>query len=612
LRESAVRNSKAQQYVRTNQFEVEASINGLIEKFSVLNRDDLSDALRARTAELSKVSRSKWTPEILALFLSLSDRPVEKSNVDALDLIRLPTPPQSPIAWEDIIADDPLSGDIWDHVSYSAGSSDEELPASNPTARSFNARRTAKAEHGDVESDLELSSVLIQSSDDILREIESSQFWQPAGGLEDAQNATHNPPGPQKISELQAVREIILMLRGLPTSLFGIDELHCVIFYSADVALVEVSNSSLNDTFQSLAGIGSDLYRLRAWARRTQSAALLQSLHASINSQLRQFDLGLSSIERDLVVPASPVAISLMRLHESVRTLSRSLLHLGDLVNSIPVQDSGFACLELLYDEICTTQAAGDAESYEVLARIFFDCLKIYLRPVRRWIESGELEEHNDDFFVYIADKDCSASALWHGRFALRTNSDGKLHAPKFLQPAGRKILNAGKSIVFLRQLSLLERVPAILTESPLSFDDICRSDLPLSLAPFSELFGAALDDWVRSKYGPASSILCQQLFINCKLNNFMNALEFVYFSRDGIRFQSFSDELFSRLDGRQKVWNDRFLLSELARNVFGDLPGVDEGRISVRTSHVKGAERSVKALNSINIEINVSISFWS
>jgi gamma-tubulin complex component 5 len=609
LRDTAIRNSKAQQYVRTNQFEVEASVNGLIEKFSVLNRDDLAQALKARTEELSEASRSKWTPEILSLFLNLSDRPVEKTNTDALDLLRPPTPPQSPITWEEILAEDPLTGDIWDEVSYSAESSEDELFAEHSSIRSSKAKPSDRPADLDDETDLETSSILVPLSQDILKEIESSQFWKAQPISQNVQTEPYNPSGTQRVSELQAIREVIFMLRGLPTSLFGLDDEHLVVFYSADIGLAEISNSSLNDILQSFANIGSDIYRLRTWARQPQRAALIQSFHASVTSILRQFDLELSRLERDLVAPVRSVAISLLRLHESIQTSSRTLLHLGELVNRIPTQESGFACLELLYDETCTLQASGDPESYESLARIFFECLQMYLRPVRRWIESGELEEHDKNFFVYTANENSPASSLWLDRYALRTNPDGDLYAPKFLQPAGRKILNAGKSIVFLRRLSLLGKVPASMVEPSLGFDEVCQNDLTLSLAPFSEIFNTALDNWVRSKYGPASSILCQQLFAICKLSEFMSALECIYFSSDGIRFQSFSDELFSRLDGRQKVWNDRFLLSELARSVYGNIPCLEEGKISVRTLPVKGAERSMRALSSISIDITVSIS---
>ncbi|KAF2436769.1 hypothetical protein EJ08DRAFT_666944 [Tothia fuscella] len=606
IRDSALRTVKAQQYVRTNQFEVESSIDGLIEKFSILNRDDLSSALKARIEELAEASRSKWTPEILSLFLNLSDRPVEKTEVDALKLIRPPTPPEPPLTWEEIEADDPLTGDIWDEVSYSAGSSDEDIVVRRkPNSRRKGSSITQPGKQ-ETQDDLVSPSLLVSPDPDILREIEQSQFWKSSPVLHTTSLSQSDSAFTHRVSELQTIREVLLMLRGLPTSLFGIDEEHSVIFYSADISLENITNSSLDDVLQRFANIGSDLYRLRAWVRKSKSTPLLQAFHASVASRLRSFDKELSNIERDVVAPSIPTTVSVMRIHDTIRNRSRPLLRLGGLVDRVPTHESGFSCLELLYDEICVLQASGDQESYELIARVFFECLKIYLRPVRKWIESGEVGDQDESFFVAVAAGDCAPSALWKDRFKLRMTANGELYAPKFLEPAGRKILNAGKSIVFLRQLSLQHKLPPTLIEPSLDFNDLPGNDSLLSLAPFAELFGSALDNWVKSKYGPASSILCQQLFSHCNLGGYLDALEHVCCSKDGILFQTFADELFQRMDDRQKVWNDRFLLTELARSVFGTLRGIDESRISVRTLQAKGAEQSVKALSGVAIDLNL------
>jgi gamma-tubulin complex component 5 len=60
-------------------------------------------------------------------------------------------------------------------------------------------------------------------------------------------------------------------------------------------------------------------------------------------------------------------------------------------------------------------------------------------------------------------------------------------------------------------------------------------------------------------------------------------------------------------MDNRHKSWSDRFLLSELARSVFGGQSAVNASKISVRTAQVKDTARSVKPLSSVIIEVNVS-----
>ncbi|TLD35581.1 hypothetical protein E2P81_ATG01884 [Venturia nashicola] len=592
LKESAAKTAKQQQFVRTNQFEVEASLEGLVEKFSILNRDDLSEALAARLKELRSISTDKWTPEILSLFLNLSDRPVESASLEALDLIRPPSPPPPSITWEEIVADDPLTGELWADETYSTASSEDELEIV-PKAKITKVRQRARSI---IPAGIKLpTELLLQVEDEHLKAVEAAQYWN---------TPASSPARTQQISELQAVREVYSMLHGLPTSLFTIDLAHSLIFYSANKILSNISASSVNDLLQSLASIGSDILGIRSWLRRSPQNAIIQALTASTALKLRQFDKQLTQEECRLVDPTIPRVVTLLQLHDSIREMSRPLVHLGQLVVSVPSE--GFKCLETLYDKICISQAAEDAPVYEVLAQVFFDCLKVYLRPVRRWMEAGDAADVDDTFFISVADKDCSAASLWHDRFNLRSVQDGQLYAPKFLHPAAKKILNSGKSIVFLKHLLQHGYSPSDHPEPILSYDAVCQPHSLFSLAPFPELFNVAFDGWISSKYTLASSILREQLLHNCSLPSYLQQFQYVYLSKDGTIFQAFADEIFQRMDSRQKSWNDRFLLSELARSVFGGQNHIDPSRISVRTAQTKGNDRGVKSLSNIVIDFNL------
>ena len=91
LKEAFSRWLRNHNYARTNQFEVIGRLEGLQEKFIILNRDDLADALRARLEELQSTTTpsEKWLPDVLHQFLQLSDNPVLKPELD--DLSRYPT-----------------------------------------------------------------------------------------------------------------------------------------------------------------------------------------------------------------------------------------------------------------------------------------------------------------------------------------------------------------------------------------------------------------------------------------------------------------------------------------------------------------------------------------
>ncbi|KAK5249560.1 hypothetical protein LTR16_006177, partial [Cryomyces antarcticus] len=108
---------------RVNPFEVTNVLDGLVEKFVILNNDPLADALRLRLDELSNVA-TKWTPEILSLFLHLSDRPAEESRLEDLAPLKSPEPPPR-LTWAELSRDGPsVEKSLWANVDFAAGSSD--------------------------------------------------------------------------------------------------------------------------------------------------------------------------------------------------------------------------------------------------------------------------------------------------------------------------------------------------------------------------------------------------------------------------------------------------------------------------------------------------------
>ena len=599
-KDAATKIAKTHQYVRTNQFEVEATLSGLIEKFSIINRDDLADALNKRLDELRTRSRSKWTPEVLSLFLSLADRPDQKSSLEALELLRPPSPEPEPVTWEELEAEEPLRGDVWLDESYSSASEEEEVEVVEKVRGKLKTRDGASP----IREDGFEPVVTDTLTTTIYKELEAAQFWTQT----DLRSSR-----PQLLSELEVIREVLLMLRGLPTSLFAIDEKNMLIYHATNVMLTQISLSGLNDILQSFAGIGSDLFRLRKWTENPQEVTLLQAFNASVCKRVHEFDCKVASIEQGFVGPKSQsMVVSILQVHHDLEELSRPMTSLSALTTSVAASGGGFICLELLYSQLCSLQAAGDSTCFSILGEIFFECLNVYLRPVALWMEEGTILDNDESFFISVADKGSALSNLWHERYTLRTTNDGTLHVPSFLRPAAKKILNAGKSIVFLQHLRKDIPDPTPTPHSRLMFSSILDSDGGLPLIPFSELFTTTFNTWMDGKYGPASLILKQHLFSHCDLLQHISVLEHIYFSKDGVLFQSFADELFKRMGNSRGGWNDKFLLTELARRVFGGVEGIKPASLSVRASaegiprDKDGMRRGVQALTGVVVDINL------
>lgn len=187
---------------RVNQFEITARLEGLEEKWRILNNDPLAEALHLRRAELS-VTSNKWTPEILSLLLQLSDRPRNHSNIVDLVPPKL-EPPSASLTWADIVAEDPLDDreGIWKNVDFTANDSDDERSDSLQSNVSVPAPEST-ANGQSVEACIE---TLFEPATSItLREIQNAQSW----NTQDADRLDEDRSPKMKLTELQAGREYV-------------------------------------------------------------------------------------------------------------------------------------------------------------------------------------------------------------------------------------------------------------------------------------------------------------------------------------------------------------------------------------------------------------------
>ncbi|KAF2091058.1 hypothetical protein K490DRAFT_34128, partial [Saccharata proteae CBS 121410] len=612
VKETTLRGLRVQKFARTNQFEVERSWEGFVEKFIVLNRDDLASALEERLKELSKVS-NKWTPEILSLLFQLSDNPVQKAKVEDLEKLRPPTPPPA-LTWAEIIADDPLEEDgLWDDIDYAAESSEyedeDEIPTKPQRRVESRAATPPSSAHEEDEEDYYPPEALIEPVDtDILKTISANQFWTKEPEDDEGEPKWQMGPaasGKVQITELEALRETLFMLAGLGTSLFKLNTESGRPQFVSKYAISHALGPTFAHQMHEFSAIGLKLNRLRSWTKQPQYIALLQTFQYAIEYEVREFNKYLAALQ-GRYLGTKTVEVSLLEVHASVQKRVQPLLWLESLVShsSQFISTNPFAFLEALYEQANLAQASSNLELFMIMTNVFFLCLRTYLRPIRQWMESGELGPDDNVFFIAMADKSNETASLWHDRYALRQDKSGRLHAPSFLRPAAKKIFNSGKSVVFLKELNRYNHKTASkgIQEPSLDFASVCGSKETIPLAPFSELFAMAFENWIASKYTFASSILRKEIYSRCGLWRSLDSLEYLYFSRDGSLMQTFADTVFEKLDRGRAGWNDRYILTEVARSTYNVLPCVDEYKLVVRTSGSQQS-RDIKALDSISLD---------
>jgi gamma-tubulin complex component 5 len=578
----------------------------------VYNEDPLADALKERVDDLGKEER-KWTPEILHLLLELSERPVEYARANKVDLDFLNEEEEvveEKLRWRDLVREDEAlrENSVWANVDFKGGSSEDEDQSGEESEGSDETGLSSVGE----DSGRRVPRLVVDTLDiEDFENLRKAQFWKKTPSVNGVKLETVKKP----ITELQAIREVLFMLAGLSTSLFEVES--DTVTPSKGYALKHASTDAFQNIVEDLAHHGSALNVLRSWTKRPQSIPLLQILQSSIADRIRNFDACLSSIHKRFVAPEGDTVVTLLSVQFKISSCLRPLVRLSEVVKRLDGEPyaHAFRYLEMLYDETCTSQMAGDDEIYAFMGTIFFDCFQVYLRSIRMWMEDGELATSDKVFFVSEVAGDIDLPSLWESRFKIRKTQDGVLHAPRFLRAAANKIFTTGKSVVVLKYLNQFETLQSsrVTFEPKLDFETVCKPSL-LHLAAFPELFDVAFDDWIQSKHHYASSTLRTTLFDSCGLHTSLDALSHLYFMADGTTAAPFTNAIFDKLDTLDSSWNDRFTLTELAQSTFGAHPSVYPDRLRTnilslprKYQDVSRCRRSVKSLAVIEFKYQLS-----
>ncbi|KAK0626992.1 Spc98 family-domain-containing protein [Immersiella caudata] len=572
-RESALRGIRFHSFLGTNQFDVEDQLKGFDERFRVIGRESLADALSERLAALDP-HRNKWTPDVLRFILELADQPAQKSDLRNLDLLYESENDEHALrlTWQEIAKEDGWNEDraVWRNIDYSpsSGDEDEEEQSAASDQESHTTDTTADEELRRTAKDL------LKPMDDLapLEIIRESQTWRRTKPARDDGWRAKKVP----ISSLQLLREALFMLAGLETTLFN-EKCDPVTNYQ----LSGVSWDTYNSLITSFSECGRKLAPLRAFAATTQKTPLLQVFQDSLQRALTTLDRTLSNIQQRFTAIELDAVVTLMGILAELGPSLAPLYSLSTIVRQLQEERNphAFRYLELLYDGVGIAQLEGNIAAYRLLGNIFFDCFQVYLKPIRLWMEEGKLLPGDRTFFVSESPTKLPLPQIWKSQFKLLRTPEGTLHAPRFLKPAIRRIFTTGKSIVVLKHLKRREppKDETRKNKPPMDFASICPEHL--EFAPFSELFSAAFQTWIQSKHHTASATLRGLLFNSYGLSQGLDALQYVYLMSDGSRADAFASSIFRHLDSLTTSWKDRFTLTEVAQEAFS--PSVEGYRLS-------------------------------
>lgn len=599
MRDSALRTFKTQQHVRVNQFEIDARLEGLLEKFYVLNNEPLADALKPRLDELA-ARPNKWRPEILALLLALSDRPAEKTDINkALEIIP-DEPAETQLTWAEIIADDPLNEEgIWDDVEYESDYSEHRAPSLSDESVGEPTTSTSASSLGEQDLAALARAFIVPKDHELLYQVKD---------LRDRMTSMHSG---SELTELQVTRQVLLMLHGLPTDLFEAGP-GGRIRTRHSCHIINIAPSTLDRVLQDYASLGSQIAVLMKFVASNQQSVVLQSFQAAVQTQLGGFSRVLSNIEQDFIHQEKSAVVSLLNVYAEIDRVARPLIRLRGLIpdNALKHNVRAVQLLDNLFEQTYNLQLVGEDDESTKVAGLLFKCLEPYLRPVRLWMTEGKLIASNELFFVRSEDENSDRGSMWHSRFTLLRQADGSIFAPHFVQSLAERIFKAGKSVMFLQALG---HHPDISKRSAQTLDTAqIMQSASNGLLPFSEIFRSALQSYIDALEGSETRILHQTLMSQCGLQSTISAINHLYLGVNGTCFQNFAHTIFQRMD-RGSGWDDRFLLTELAQTAFEATDAVMSDHIIVRVKpsiEQKPATsngRRADMLGSIVVEYSVS-----
>lgn len=552
------------------------------------------------------------TPEILSLFLLVSDRPAEKSSLQDLEDIN-PEPPPATLTWSEILADDPLddTDDLWKNIDYTVGDSSDDdyiepkVRSSGPASQESTS--DSSADEGD--QSIEVEPFTVPNENVKFEEILKAQFWK-------GSELQGHPTAKCLVTEAQVFRDVLFMLHGLPTCTFVQIDNGSYIF-SRQYSVAHMSEHSLIHLLSEFAALGSQLHILRAWTSRYEKIPLLQSCQAAFASRLRRFDKILADLEATAISDGVQAMTSLLDLSETIKHASRHVQQLAEIIEHIfpAKQNQGpFLLVEMLYEKTCANQLCGD-EGYKYMAELFLECFRTYLKSVQHWMQNGDLAKSHGILFIGEQSHAVSLTSLWAEQYELLRTRAGDLYAPKFLHLAAKKVFDAGKSVNFLKALGCqLGDDPAIgQNDGALPIEVVDFGATSASLTAFSEIFELAFDQWISQHYRSASSILRHQLESKCRLQDNLDALEYLFLQRDGARSHNFLHAVFARIDRRRGFWDDDSVLTEVLREALAPNLGSAAQRLTVRV--VSGRQKTYNRTRSVRMfeDLHVSISLpWA
>jgi gamma-tubulin complex component 5 len=588
LKESFHRRVKHHPYGRTDQFAVREKLIGLEEKFLVLNQDDIAQKLFFDRTELEgSHGAMKWLPDAIDLLLHLSQDPIRHASIDKLKLKKREVViPQ--LTWDDVFKDDPIDANdpLWIRPKYEDFSSEEDEGDLSPSVQTSPFDGENQQHYPIREDDL----------------FEQDRWSRVDNGL---MQLEISPSAETICTEVQATREVLFMLEGLPTPIFTFQ--NDKFRPKPRCHISQLDEHASRSLLTSAAELGNRVAVIRRWLHVPQKVEVLQLIHDQISSRLLQFAQQVNQEHSALIAePAAHTVVSLLSTLERLRLVAHPLESVTSLLGS-PVFENPVSALEALSGALDVATESCDEVGASFLLSILLSALQLFAQPIDLWLRTGTMGAEGLPFIENLQDQSSNFHNLWHDWFALSQEPHQTL--PSLLSSHLATIFTIGKTAVFLRQLGIapIPRQNGIV-------DAVIESGRMVEILaiPFSVSFDTVLARNLNKLLVTSTGTLQQNLNNRREMQSMLDAFDFIFFAMDGSIVDTFESKMFDRIDRCIDTWNDRFLLKDKLIQAFGHLECINSHAIVVQSTYtspdtMQRRRGSVKMLSAMSISYQIS-----
>ncbi|TPX69021.1 hypothetical protein SpCBS45565_g02719 [Spizellomyces sp. 'palustris'] len=492
---------KFHRWQTTNEHEVIRQYGGLAEKFAMYSQDTKADTLRKSLNGLLSLRPSYQflIHDMLRLFLNLSEDPLRNIYHPCIGSMDA----DSFLTWEDITAEEPLTGSHWEDATdkvdsddgYSSDESakvcDSAVTLEEPAAD--RQLRRQKHRHLDVLSkpiepsqhDLEQRQYWTHEKGSYSMFAEGSCFYFYGVALHLGTNFVDSPPSlashQQRDSrffyrpaastvytkEVDFVRECLFLLSGFATTVFRIRSDGSFEPVTA-VTLKHLSEGALHDLLQWFADRGTAVQRVRSFAESVcQNEQLVypptvQAFASGLLCIVRDFDATITKEEERFQEYARKMPRSGQQEVTSLMALGSRLAGKLDILDDLslmvaaleieknePYRDNATWTTQILstqYTSIRHYEHTCQPVKVSVFVELLLRTMKPYMDTVQNWMDTGKLDDPQEEFFV--ASNPNGNGDEWQSRYILRESA-----TPNFLNHVNTAIYVCGKSLNVIERL---------------------------------------------------------------------------------------------------------------------------------------------------------------